>query len=328
VATPAVKLRVVGGLAGINQYELHERPFWTQELARLSGGRYSADIVAFDQAGVPGAEMARLMRLGVVSFGTVLISALSAQYPEYAAVDLAGLNPDMASLRATVAAFRPFLEKDLRERHGIEPLAVYVYPAQVLFCKKPLARLSDLAGRRTRVSSAGQADFIEALGGTAVRTTFAQTLSSLESGHSDCAITGSLSGLTLGLYRVTQYLYPYPVNWGLAVFGANKAAWEGLPGDLRQLLARELPRLEERIWTAAGSDTAQGLACNTGAPACEQARKGRMALVPLSSQDEQQRRTILTNTVLPRWLQRCSMDCAALWNRTIGAARGIALPQR
>ena len=74
--------------------------------------------------------------------------------------------------------------------------------------------------------------------------------------------------------------------------------------------------------------TGQGLACNTGAPACEQARKGRMALVPLSSQDEQQRRTILTNTVLPRWLQRCSMDCAALWNRTIGAARGIALPQR
>ncbi|MBS0507592.1 MAG: ABC transporter substrate-binding protein, partial [Proteobacteria bacterium] len=89
-AAPAIKLRVVGGLGSVNQYELHERPFWTQELARLSGGRYSADIEAFDRAGVPGAEMARLMQLGVVSFGTLLISQLSIQYPQYAAMDLAG----------------------------------------------------------------------------------------------------------------------------------------------------------------------------------------------------------------------------------------------
>ena len=325
---PVIKLRVVGGLANLDQYALHEQPFWTQELARVSQGRYSADIAPFDKAGVPGAEMARLMQLGVVSFGTLLISQLSIQYPQYAAMDLAGLNPDMASLRASVAAFRPFLEKALRERHGIEPLAMYVYPAQVLFCKKPLTRLSDLAGRRTRVSSAGQADFIEALGGTPVRTGFAQMRPRMEAGHFECAITAASSGHTVGLYRVTQYLYPLPVTWGLAVFGANKAAWKSLPSDLRQLLTRELPRLEDRIWAAADRDTAQGLACNTGAPTCERARKGRMTLVPLSGEDEQQRRTILTTTVLPRWLQRCSVDCADLWTRTIGAARGMALPQR
>lgn len=327
-ATPAIKLRVVGGLASINQYELHESPFWTRDLARLSGGRYSADIQAFDRAGVPGAEMARLLQLGVVSFGTLLVSQLSIQYPQYAAMDLAGLNPDMASLRASVAAFRPFLEKDLRERHGIEPLAMYVYPAQVLFCKKPLTRLRDLAGRRTRVSSTGQADFIEALGGTPLRIQFAQIPSNLEAGHTDCAITGSSSGHTLGLHRVTQHLYPFPVTWGLAIFGANKAAWERLPGDLRQLLGRELPKLEERIWAAADSDTAQGLACSIGAPECKLASKGHMTLHPLSNEDQQQRLTILKTTVLPRWLQRCSMDCAELWNRTIGAARGMALPER
>ena len=36
-ASPQVKLRVVGGLAGLNQYVQHEEPFWSQELARLSG---------------------------------------------------------------------------------------------------------------------------------------------------------------------------------------------------------------------------------------------------------------------------------------------------
>lgn len=157
------KLRIVGGLAGINQYTRQEEPFWSKELLRLSGGRFDAEIVPFDRAGVPGTEMLRLLQLGVVPFGTTLMSSFTAQYPEYTAPDLAGLNPDIATLKSTLAAFRPYLEKRLREQHGVEPLAVYVYPAQVVFCKKPLRGLADLAGRRTRVSSSTQADFVGAM---------------------------------------------------------------------------------------------------------------------------------------------------------------------
>ncbi|MFZ2326217.1 MAG: ABC transporter substrate-binding protein, partial [Rhodoferax sp.] len=109
-AAPApYKLRVVGGLAALTQYTRWEEPFWTRELLRLSGGKFSADIVPFDRAGVPGVEMLRLLQLGVVPFGTTLMSSLSAQYPQYTAPDLAGLNPDMASLKLSLAAFRPYL---------------------------------------------------------------------------------------------------------------------------------------------------------------------------------------------------------------------------
>ena len=69
-AAPLAKLRVVGGLAGINQYVRHEEPFWTRELARLTGGKYSAEVAPFDRSGVPGEEMLRLMSLGVTPFGT------------------------------------------------------------------------------------------------------------------------------------------------------------------------------------------------------------------------------------------------------------------
>ena len=164
-APAAQKLRVVGGLAGINQFTRNEEPFWSKELARLSGGKYTADIVPFDRAGVPGSDMLHLMELGVIPLGTALLSTASSQYPEYGAPDLAGLNPDFASIRKTVAAFRPYLQKSLRDAHGIEMLAIYTYPAQVLFCKKAIAGLSDLAGRRIRVASATQSDFVSALGG-------------------------------------------------------------------------------------------------------------------------------------------------------------------
>src|SRR6185369_5799775 len=97
-----------------------------------------ANIVPFDRAGIRGQDMLRLMQLGVVPFGTALLSQSSAADPLIAAPDLAGLNPDFASLKRHTAAFRPLLEKTLRERYGIELLAIYVYPAQMLFCKQPL----------------------------------------------------------------------------------------------------------------------------------------------------------------------------------------------
>lgn len=320
-------LRIVGGLAGISQYTNWEEPFWTRELPKLSRGRFSAEIVPFDRAGVPGDEMLSFLQRGVVPFGTVLLSALTATAPEYTAPDLAGLNPDMASLKISVAAFRPALEKKLRETHGVELLAMYVYPAQVVFCRKPLASLSDLSGRRVRVSSAGQADFVEALDAVPVHIAFARIVPGIESGSVDCAITGTMSGNTLGLHAVTTHLYAMPLTWGLALFGANKAAWDALPADLRSLLRQELPRLESAIWSESERDTAQGLACNSGASTCILGRKGRMQVVQPSVQDGLRRQEIFKSTVLPRWLQRCGRHCADLWNQTIGAARGLTLPK-
>ena len=254
------------------------------------------------------------------------MSSMASQYPQYTAADLPGMASDMAQLRASVAALRPFLEKDLRQRHGIELLAIYAYPAQVLFCKKPIARLADLAGRRVRVSSGGQADYVSALGALPVNIAFAQLAHSLESGDTECAITGTLSGHSLGLYRVTQYLYTLPITWGLGVFAANQAAWAALPADLRALLLRELPQLEARIWDAAERDTAEGIACNSGAASCALSRKGRMVVVNPSAQDQIKSHEIFSSVVLPRWQQRCTVDCAAIWNQTVGPVQKIQLP--
>lgn len=325
--SPTVKLRVVGGLAAGRQYTLREEPFWTQELPRLSHGQYTAEIVPFDRAGIPGVEILRFLQMGVVPFATVLMTTLTAQHPQYTAPDLAGLNPDLPSLRKSLAAFRPYLEKTLRDKHGIEALAIYVYPAQVVFCQKPLARLADLAGRKIRVSSVSQADFVGALGGHPVHTGFSQIVPSMKAGQVECAITGSMSGNTIGLHQLTSHLYAMPLTWGLAVFAANRAAWEGLPQPLRALLRQELPKLEASIWEESERDTRLGLACNSGESSCPVVDRGSMVVLPFSNTDERLRREIFTNTVLPRWLQRCGPHCADIWNQTVGSAQGILAPK-
>jgi TRAP-type C4-dicarboxylate transport system substrate-binding protein len=320
---PALKLRVVGGLGALNQFTRHEAPFWTVELSQLSGGRYSADIVPFDRAGIRGQELLSMVRLGTLSFATVLLSQAAPKDVEISAPDLAGLNPDVASLRRTVAAFRPRLDALLRERHGAELLAVYAYPAQVVFCSKPLATLGGLRGRTVRTSSPSQADWIEALGGKPVQTPFADIVSNVRAGNVDCAITGTMSGNTIGLHEVTSYIHPMAVNWGLSAFVAHRSTWRALPEDLRALLKRELPRLEARIWDEAARETDEGIACNTGERSCTSGRLGRMTAVRPDAADAVLRRQILTDTVLPRWLDRCGAACADEWNRYLAPATGI-----
>ena len=322
------RLRIVGGLAGVNQYTRHEEPFWTTELMRLTGGKISAEIVPFDRAGIRPQEMLQLMQLGVVPFGTALMSQSAVAEPLLGAPDLAGMNPDIATLRRTVAAYRPLLEKTLRERHGIELLAVYTYPAQVLFCNKAFNGLGDLAMRRIRVSSPPQSDWVEALGATPVSISFAAIVDGFRAGNIDCAITGTMSGNTIGLPELTSHVHTMAVNWGLAAFGANQATWKALSPALRDILLRELPKLEQAIWTESERETGEGLACNTGAPSCISGKRGRMVEVKSSADDEKRRRQIFAGTVLPRWVQRCGPSCAEVWNQTFGAQTGITAPPR
>jgi TRAP-type C4-dicarboxylate transport system substrate-binding protein len=324
-AAPAQHLRIVGGLSGVNQYTRYEEPFWTRELTRLSGGRATAEIVPFDRAGIRGQEMLRLVQLGVVPFGTSILNLSAVDDAELAMPDLAGLNPDMAALRRSVGAFRPRLAKVLRERYGSELLAIYAYPAQVTFCTKPLGSLADLSGRRIRISSATQSDWVVALGAIPVQTAFADVVANLRGGSIDCAITGTMSGNAIGLHEVTSHLQTTSVNWGVAAFVANGAAWAALPKDLQELLQRELPKLEQAIWTDAESETRNGIACNTGASSCVGGRKGRMIEVRASAEDAARGRAILVNNVLPGWLKRCGPQCAPLWKQTMGPATGIEL---
>lgn len=322
-AQPAETLRVVGGLGALHQFTRHEEPFWTQTLPKLSQGRASAQIVPFDQAGLRGTEMLRLVQVGALPFATMLLALVAAQDPELGAADLAGLNPDMRSLRSHFGAFRPHLERRLRERWGIEPLAVYVYPAQVTFCSKPFSSLSDLAGRRIRSANTAQSDLVEALGAVPVQSAFNEIVPKLRKGDIECAITGAMSGNTIGLTEVTTHVHTMAANWGLAVFGANIEAWNALSPGLRELLRRELARLEQAIWADAERETSEGLVCNSGGDGCVNGRKGRMSVVGEAPGDAGRWREIFVSTVLPRWVRRCGDRCVTVWNQTLGPATGI-----
>lgn len=322
-APERIQLKVVGGLANVSQYTRYEEPFWRQRVSELTHGRVTAEIAPFDRAGFRAEEMLPLMRLGVVPFGTALVAVVSSEEPEFNAIDLPGLNPDIGKLRETVRLYRPHLQDLLRERYGIELLAVYTYPAQVTWCSRPFSGLADLAGRRIRTSSVGQAELFEALGATSVVIPFAEIVPAMRAGVVECAVTGTLSGNAIGLHDVTSHVHALGLTWGVSIFGANQAAWQALPEETRHTIQAGLAGLERDIWDGAARETGEGLDCAQGKPSCSTGRRGHMTVVPVTPADNERRRSLLTSTVLPRWVDRCGPECATAWNTYLGPTLGI-----
>ena len=317
-----IHLRVIGGLATAGQYQGLEEPFW-QHIGTLSQGRVTAEIFPSDHIGLTANDILHLMHLGVVTFGTVLL--LQVDKPELSVIDLPALSPDMPALRTAVAAYRPHLEQVLKDSFGIKLLAIYSYPAQVVFCTRELDGLSDLAGRKVRTSSVDQSSFMSALGAIPIILPFEDVVAAVRSGVVDCAITGTMSGNEIGLSDVTGSLYPLAINWGLSLFGANSAVWDLLPNDLQKELTEGIGKLEQDIWTAAERDTFAGIACDTGASSCpEEQAASHMKLVEVTRADEARRRRLLIESVLPGWIRRCGPRCVGLWNNLLAPTVGIS----
>lgn len=323
-----VSLRVIGGVGGVAQYRQHEEPFWTTRLPALSGGRITATIRPLDQSSIRAGDMLHLLKLGVVPFGHGLLSVVAADDPKLNALDLPALSPTMADARRLLEAYRPHLRQVLAERYNIELLGVYTYSAQVLFCSKPFRGLDDLAGRKVRAASVGQAELLRALGAIPVQLPFAEIVPAISRGVVECAVTGAMSGVEIGLTRVTSHVHTMALSWGMSFFGANRDAWRALPPDVRELVRTGVASLEADIWAAAEGDVRRGLACCRGEGGCNPDRAGAMTVVQASEADEARRRWLIAQTVLPNWFQRCGSECEAVWAQVLKPAIriGVDLP--
>jgi hypothetical protein len=70
---PKTQLRVVGSISSLPQYKDFEVPFWTVQLKEKSGGAITADIKGFNEMGLKGPEVLRLMGQGVMEIGATVM---------------------------------------------------------------------------------------------------------------------------------------------------------------------------------------------------------------------------------------------------------------
>ena len=314
---PRTEVNVVGTWANLSIYKEREYPFWAETVPEKSNGAVTAEIRAFTEMGLKGGEVFRLMRQGVIDFGSTVLGYVAGDDPENEAVDLAGFSADIGIAKEVVDAYKPVLTKLYKEKYGVKLLAVFPFHAQVLYCKGAITGLEDLKGKKVRTFSKSLSEFVEALGGTGVNIPFGEVVPALQKGVADCAITGALSGNLAKWSEVTDHLYGLPVGWSMVMHGVNLKSWNKLPEPVRAFLESEIDAWEDQVWAAADAETQLGLACNTGGE-CDGGNPASMTLVPVSDADRAKLREVLETVIVPNWAERCGSDCIEQWNGTVG----------
>lgn len=139
---PKTSLKVVGGLSNLTAYQNTEQPFWSKKVPELSGGQITADIKGFNDMGLKGPEIMRLIGQGVIPFGTATLAYFASDNSINEAIDLAGLAPDIEVAKKLTDAFTPAYEQ-FYAKNNVKVLGFSTYPAQVLFCNGNFNGLSD-----------------------------------------------------------------------------------------------------------------------------------------------------------------------------------------
>ncbi len=311
-------LRVIGSISSLPQYKDYEVPFWTKQLSERSNGAITAEVKGFNEMGLKGPEVLRLMGQGVVEIGATVLAYLAADDPANEMVDIAGLIPDVKTAREITEAAKPVLAKLYREKFGVELLGIGTYPAQVLYCNAEIKGLADLRGKKVRVGGRSQSEFVAALGGTPVTMAFGEVVPALQNKTVDCGITGTLSGNVANWHEVTTHLYRTPLSWGQIAYAANAKTWAALDPKVRGFLAEQVKGLEKSVWDAADNFTEQGYLCNVGSKECKAGKPGKMKLVEPTPEDQALLKKVINETMLPKWAARCSEQCVADFNASIG----------
>lgn len=321
---PKTELNVVGSIGILSMYKDMESPFWNETIVEASGGAITANLKPFNELGFKGGELFSLVSNGTVQMAHQVLGYTSGAVPENEATDLVGVVENVEAVHRAANAFRGYHAKYLSDTHNIKLLGYGTYQSQVVYCRDAFSSLADIAGRKVRASGASQQVFLKHIGASPIGVAFGEVPTALANGTVDCAITGALSGYLAKWHEPANFISAVPINHGVIAHVANIGWWNSIDPKAQEIIETGLMTLENDMFELASTETADGLACNTGG-ACAYGDAADMTLVPASDADMALMAEAAGMAVLPAYKERCGDTCATAWNETIGTAMGFEI---
>jgi len=325
---PAASFKVIGPQKETLTWKAAMNPFFSKELPELSGGRITPNLVSMTDLGLKGAEVFRMMKIGIAELGATGTSYAAGEIPELDGLDLAGLVQDSKTLQKVVDAYTPVLNEVMAKRAGVRTLAIWPTVAQVMWCSTPINGIADLKGKKIRTLGTTQADFVRAVGGEPITMSPAEVPTSMQRGVIDCAITGSESGYRAKWPEIATHLYPINLGWSLWILVANEKAWQKMDPKVRDFVLQKIKDvMVKRAWDIAQEGTDQGIWCTVGDQRCAAGKNNapvyNLKLVPYTDADDAARKKAVSDAVLPAFAKRCGAECVKNWNATVGKVLGV-----
>lgn len=211
---------------------------WAEELAKASGGRLTVKIFPGSQLGgrPPGQYKLAVDGIADIAFG--LQGYTSSIFPLTTLVELPdfGKNGEQNTERLW-AIYPKYLSPEYKSVHV---LALWVGDQSILMTKsKPIRTIDDLRGMKVRTPSAMQSKVVRALGGTPIDMPVTEMYNALDRGVVDALWVPATTIIDFKLNEVVRYYTTgLPSTRSPFFLVMNKAKYEALPVDLRQVLDR------------------------------------------------------------------------------------------
>lgn len=298
---------------------------------RLAGTKPLDVAVVYNQyetLGLKQADALRLIRSGTFDVISTQIGLASRDDPFLEGIDLIGVAPDMASLKKSVDAFREAFDKRLQEKFNAKALAIWPFGPQVFYCNQEIKSVDDLKGLKVRTFTPSMSALLESFGATPVTLQFSEVYPALQRKVASCGVTSPTSGNVGKWPEVTTHQLPLSVSGSVQGHLANLDWWKKLSPAQQEGIGAEFKKLEDDLWQAAIGLNDDALACNTGKDGCKEHQKFAMTLVSVAPADLERVKKAAEAVVLPDYAKRCAAtfpDCAAVWNKTVGAAQSMVI---
>lgn len=317
-------LNVVGTWSFLTNFQVLEKPFFTEELPKLSDGKLKGNVKAVNELNLKGTELLRLLKQGVFDFAFALPIYVEDGGAVIEAIDIAGVARDYKMAKDISEIWLPEMQQVMKEKHNAFILATHTWPEQDFYCRDDVKDITALKGKKIRVQGTSQSDLSTAFGATGVTIAFSEVVPALEKGVVDCAITGTMPAYKAKWPEVTKSLYRLPVGFTAGMLVVNLTMWNKLSPDTRALISKAAKELEERSWKSTQLETEDGVYCTTGTGKCPVGPPGKLALNKPSEADLKVRDKALNEYVLKKWAARCGKACAANWTEKIGKKYGLS----
>jgi TRAP-type transport system periplasmic protein len=326
LAQEKLKFKMIGQplATGLIQ-KTEEQPFF-ESFAQKAGVAVDIDYKPVDTLGIKDTEQLRVMKAGLFEMASLRMSQNSRDEPTILGLDLVGLNPDYATGKKVALAYAPILDQRLQKQFGVKLLGIWPFGPQVVFCKKPIAKLGDLKGLKVRVYDQNLAKFVESLGGTPVPIPFAETHQGLSLGVVDCAITGPSSANSAGWPEVSTHYLPIGMQIALNGYGITLSAWNKLKPDQQKKFQAAVDSLIDEIWTYSEQLFIDASNCNVGKDPCTTGKKFTLVNVPVTQGDLDIVRKAVRDISFPAWADVCDKSnpgCSATWKKSVGPIVGM-----
>ena len=153
-------------------------------------------------------------------------------------------------------AAAPYLRAEY-EKRDVVLLGRYIFPINVLWSRKKLTSLKDIAGQKIRVISPEQAELIKLFGGIPVTLGTAEVAAALDRGVIDGVTTAS-SGYGYVWRDLLKYSYRLPISFVDSLLLVNKSAWDKLSPQTQKIVQAAVDA-QTKLTTAAMGEEEEAL---------------------------------------------------------------------